>query len=76
MARPPLVDGFTKCKDTHQNFLVFFLVIPSGYHRKKTEKEALWGQHSVLQKGPRNSQGKSTQGKVPCNYTEKNQSKD
>jgi hypothetical protein len=52
MARPPLVDGFTKCKDTHQNFLVFFLVIPSGYHRKKTEKEALWGQHSVLQKAP------------------------
>jgi len=42
MARP-LVDGFTKCKDMHQNFLV----IPSGYDRKKTEKEAFWGGHSV-----------------------------
>jgi hypothetical protein len=46
MARP-LVDGFTKCKDMHQIFLVFFLVIPSGYHRKKTEKQAFWGWHSV-----------------------------
>jgi hypothetical protein len=75
MARP-LVDGFTKCKDMHQFFLVFFLVIPSRYQRKKSEKEAFWGRQSVFKKGPTNSQGKSTLGKVPCNYTEKNQSKD
>jgi hypothetical protein len=51
MARP-LVDGFTKCKDMHKKFPVFFLVIPRGYHRKKTGKEAYWGRHSVLKKAP------------------------
>jgi len=38
MARPPLVDGFTKYKDMHQIFLVFFLVIPMDITGKKQKK--------------------------------------
>jgi hypothetical protein len=72
MARP-LVDGFTKCKDMDQIFLVFFSCDTQWISQEKNRKRGIL---FCLKKRPTNSQGKSTLGKVPCNYAEKNQSKD
>jgi hypothetical protein len=52
MARPPLVDGFTKCKDMHQIFLVFLSRDTQWISQEKNRKRGIVGPAFCFTKMP------------------------